>query len=328
MANAIAFRRSSVRRGDAPCAFTLIELLVVIAVVAILVSLLLPALSGARDRARTAVCSSNLRQIAVASLSYAHDNKGTMCSGSFDSRVSGGSGPGPLDKAGWVADYANGEYAKAGQILCPGSPARASQNLSSGRREGVSDAQAIELMRLGFNTNYVQNWLMAHTEPKKLTPAGLDVKKIATNVGPLNVNKISNAASPDRLPLFGDGSIDYTQNDDRFTLDGTQYIGAKSLTDGPLTDFVPGRGAVYGRQNYEDFGPVHGKGRYVSEVKHDRLYGQLGFADGHVVMFADKAPRDGTFRGVRATIGGISTSRYDDFGDKVFGGWILANGLP
>ncbi len=58
------------RRG-----FTIIELLVVLAIIAILVSLLLAGLRGAREAARTTVCLSNQRQIALAALNYANHNR-------------------------------------------------------------------------------------------------------------------------------------------------------------------------------------------------------------------------------------------------------------
>ena len=59
-------------------AFTLIELLVVITIIGILAALLFPVLSGIREKANRTVCLSNLRQLAVASLAYAADNKGFL----------------------------------------------------------------------------------------------------------------------------------------------------------------------------------------------------------------------------------------------------------
>lgn len=56
-------------------AFTLIELLVVISIVALLISILLPALKSARSASRTVKCLSNLRQVGVLVQLYTNDNK-------------------------------------------------------------------------------------------------------------------------------------------------------------------------------------------------------------------------------------------------------------
>ncbi len=57
-------------------AFTLVELLVVIGIIALLISILLPSLNGARKQARTVTCLSNLKQMANAQEMYASQFNG------------------------------------------------------------------------------------------------------------------------------------------------------------------------------------------------------------------------------------------------------------
>ena len=65
--------RHTPRRG-----FTLVELLVVIGIIALLVSILLPTLSKAREQAKRTACMSNLRQLGAITLMYAAENKGWL----------------------------------------------------------------------------------------------------------------------------------------------------------------------------------------------------------------------------------------------------------
>jgi len=89
--NEKALRAGGIQRP----AFTLIELLVVISISALLMAMLMPALSRAREQARRIHCSANLKNLTVAWYMYAQDYDGRLCSGDTEWNSPGNH---------WVAD--------------------------------------------------------------------------------------------------------------------------------------------------------------------------------------------------------------------------------
>ncbi len=299
-------------------AFTLIELLVVIAIIALLISIMLPGLGAARETARQTKCASNLRQFATFSLTYSNDNRTYYCSGPFDNRAR--SSYGPIDEAGWIADMIKANAGKPGDMLCPSAVGRANQNLSYTR---VNDSTAFkkfsqsdldELFKRGFNSNYTQSWYMAYTEMKNNRNTDLDPKRVSGVIGPLS-DKYLSMVAPSRVPFFADSRSDAA---DTVNVSGQNNIRAvKSVTDGPVL-----LGTIFGRQDYADFGPSHGKSSLISfgDKGHDKIHGNFVFADAHVGVMSD-TNRDGEFGwGESDTQAGQAP--YPDIEGKVFGGHL------
>ncbi|CAN5522219.1 hypothetical protein BH09PLA1_BH09PLA1_35070 [soil metagenome] len=89
-------------------AFTLVELLVVIGIIAVLISVLLPALSKARERGNQVKCMANLKQIGLAMQIYTNDNKGMMPYGAaFNNSVLPEGGVYPGENSDWTTLLAN-----------------------------------------------------------------------------------------------------------------------------------------------------------------------------------------------------------------------------
>lgn len=283
------FRRSRLAPQDSiPAAakrgFTLIELLVVISIIALLIAILLPSLSKAREQAKQAVCSSNMSGFGKGFYLYAGENRDYLCSGSFDPEVSNGR-DGPVDKVGWVADLKRNQFAEPGKMLCPSNPAIYNQKLRPGAagEDSYTEAEALDLIQRGFNTNFTQSWYMARTEykPSKSNSASAaNWKRVDATIGPLRNTSLLRAPTS-KLPLLGDGRTDQDE-----PLFGERCV--KTMTDGPY-------GGPFGIQNYADFGPAHGIASYIGHGKgSNRVMANVLFADAHVGVFRDN-DRDGEF---------------------------------
>ncbi len=211
----------STRRG-----FTLVELLVVIAIIGLLVAILLPALSSARNSAQAAGSGSNLSSFGRGFMIHSTEDKNSRLStGAFDHLRDG-----DCRKVGWVADLIRVKVSNPGKALDPANPSQVNEkvadyigalnttkankirwkgeteNVHFGGANGPTDmasanaAKKFKIWEDGYNSNYATTWHFSrgdvNADPGSNPP---------TYNSDLKMNPV--ATDPSKCPLDGDGPL-------------------------------------------------------------------------------------------------------------------------
>jgi prepilin-type processing-associated H-X9-DG protein/prepilin-type N-terminal cleavage/methylation domain-containing protein len=157
-------------------AFTLVELLVVIGIIAVLIGILLPVLSRARESANTTKCLSNMRQLQVAQMNYAAEHRNELVQAGM---AEGGASADEL--AGWFVVLQKHTSTKL-LARCPSDDSPLWDSQTIGVVELVNNApQMVQKYRqssYGINTFLDRNLCPwgANQDPNLVPPGGLYTK--------------------------------------------------------------------------------------------------------------------------------------------------------
>jgi prepilin-type N-terminal cleavage/methylation domain-containing protein/prepilin-type processing-associated H-X9-DG protein len=244
------------RRG-----FTLVEVMVVMTIIAILISILVPAVGYVRETARGSQCRASLRQYFVGFTGIADKTRdGKLSTGAWDGRRDG-----CMDTIGWVADLVNAKVCKPQELLCPTNPSKGTEKYND--LIGTSTAGANEggptnlvngvgfcktkapgtwtgrdvgnnLLTKGYGTNHMTTWFMSRTAPKVSASGGVltydvsvngKLKGLAGSLGALTRRVLDTSpVSANTVPLMGDSNLgDIADRPAEATIDddqGTVFI--------------------------------------------------------------------------------------------------------